>query len=342
MMPSRLVRRVRFDEFDPRDFERLVLAFMHRTHAKWRSLEWYGEVGADKGRDIWGVREDGRTVCVQCANWRRLTAKKVTSDLLKILGAGRGAPDVFVVVAGGTVSPRTRDKARSFAKAKGVRECHIWSGVDFEERIRTKAESLLRRFSEGETFPDDPAEVEAFLRRCPLCSPASRERQEQLQALELAQRSDLRSRELRQELNRIRSDFERRNMSGSGGLLSQELRAKRESTARCLAEGLAAAIELARGCCEAHRAEVTRSVQQEIRAACAGTLQSSEGWIRQFHAGHRPPIPFPVAGGSDPHARERASLLVEEKRELARIERAALRDLRIQVLRLATAANPTR
>ena len=184
MMPSRLVRRVRFDDFDPRDFERLVLAFMHRT-GTWRSSpEWYGEVGADRGRDVWGVRQDGRTVCVQCANWRTLPVGKVKSDLRKILGAKHGVPDVFVVVAGGRVSASTRDAVRVFARAKGIGECHVWSGADFEELVRAKAESLLRRFCEGEAFPDDPAEVEGFLRGCPLCRLASRALREERQRLE--------------------------------------------------------------------------------------------------------------------------------------------------------------
>jgi hypothetical protein len=26
---------------------------------EWCSLEWYGQVGSDLGRDIWGVRDDG-------------------------------------------------------------------------------------------------------------------------------------------------------------------------------------------------------------------------------------------------------------------------------------------
>ena len=147
-------------------------------------------------------------------------------------------------------------------------------------------------------------------------------------------RSDLRSRELRQELNRIRSDFERRSMSGSGGQLSLELRARRESTARSLDERLAAAIELARGCCEEHRVEVTRAVEQAIRGACAGTLKASEGWIRQFHALYRAPLPFPVVGRSDPNAHARGTLLAAERQQLATLERRALRDLRIQLLRL--------
>ena len=69
--PASTVHRIHFEDHDPRDFERLVFAYLLRTD-RWVMLDWYGQVGSDLGRDIWGVRDrDDRrkhTVCIQCAN----------------------------------------------------------------------------------------------------------------------------------------------------------------------------------------------------------------------------------------------------------------------------------
>src|SRR5262249_39591859 len=55
-----------------------------------------------------------------------------------------------------------RDKIKEHAQKRGILRCEIWSGHEFEERLRRDAESLLRRFIGGETFPDDPEELRRF------------------------------------------------------------------------------------------------------------------------------------------------------------------------------------
>jgi len=40
-----------------------------------------------------------------------------------------------------------------------VQECDTWSGPEFEEFLRKDAESLLKRFVEGEPFPDAPEDL---------------------------------------------------------------------------------------------------------------------------------------------------------------------------------------
>src|SRR5437588_2681064 len=74
--PAATIRPVHFDDFSGNEFERLVFAYQLRM-GKWRSLEWYGQSGSDLGRDIWGEREDGGTLCVQCVNRKIFTATKV-------------------------------------------------------------------------------------------------------------------------------------------------------------------------------------------------------------------------------------------------------------------------
>jgi hypothetical protein len=66
--PANHVQPIHFEDFDGLQFERLVFAYHGRTE-KWHSLEWYGQTGSDLGRDIWGIRDQGETVCVQCVNF---------------------------------------------------------------------------------------------------------------------------------------------------------------------------------------------------------------------------------------------------------------------------------
>lgn len=165
-MPNRMVQPIHFEDFDGHQFERLVFAYLFRTD-NWLSLEWYGQTGSDSGRDIWGIRErdghpEGQKVCVQCSNQKSLTYKKVQEDLSKILNGPNGKPDAFIVVAGGSVSATLRDKTRKICEQKKIFTNEIWAGPEFEERLRAKTESLLKRFINGDEFPDAPAELRIF------------------------------------------------------------------------------------------------------------------------------------------------------------------------------------
>jgi hypothetical protein len=157
--PARTVQPIHFEDFTGNQFERLVFAFHARTD-RWLSLEWFGQCGKDKGRDILGTREsdltpDGETVCVLCANWQNLTAAKVIGDINKVLkSCAKQLPTSIRVVCGHDISAGIRDKVKAHATANGIYHCELWSGKEFEEMIRANAESLLARFVHGEAFPD--------------------------------------------------------------------------------------------------------------------------------------------------------------------------------------------
>lgn len=156
--PSKYVQPIHFEDFDGAQFERLVFAYHARTD-RWRSLEWFGQQGKDKGRDIVGIREvdgrkDGECVCVLCANWRKLTRAKVKTDITKALSSLQQKPDKIRVVCGHDIPAGLRDNAKQFAQSKGICDCEAWSGKEFEELIRARAESLLLRFVQGDAFPD--------------------------------------------------------------------------------------------------------------------------------------------------------------------------------------------
>jgi hypothetical protein len=163
--PARYVQQIHFEDFDGLQFERLVFAY-HARAEKWHSIEWYGQSGSDLGRDIWGFRDDGTTagesVCVQCVNRVRLTFAKAEADISKVLTAGNRVPARFRIVTRSNVSAAMRGKIKKLVASSGVRHCDIWSGAEFEEFLRRDAESLLKRFTEGEVFPDTAADLLEF------------------------------------------------------------------------------------------------------------------------------------------------------------------------------------
>jgi hypothetical protein len=60
------------------------------------------------------------------------------------------------------IPAETRDKIKTHVLSKGVRDCDTWSGQEFEEFLRRDAESLLKRFIDGEPFPDGSSDLQAF------------------------------------------------------------------------------------------------------------------------------------------------------------------------------------
>ncbi len=64
--------------------ERLFIAYPLRAF-EWKTIDLYGQLGDDGGRDICGVRKTGETECFHCANHRALKFKKVEEDLAKLV-----------------------------------------------------------------------------------------------------------------------------------------------------------------------------------------------------------------------------------------------------------------
>lgn len=163
-MPARLVQRVHFEDFGGHEFERLVFAY--HVRAGWSDLAWYGQAGGDGGRDILGQmpRDDGssQAAVIQCANRNTLTLAKAEGDMEAALAASSNTVAAFKFVARGTVSASRRDAVKDAATRLGIRSLTIWSGVEFEEHLRLIGEDLLRRFCEGEEFPDRPDELRTF------------------------------------------------------------------------------------------------------------------------------------------------------------------------------------
>ena len=166
------VRPIHFEDFGGVEFERLVFAFHLR--AGWVDLAWYGQTGSDLGRDITGTQlfdgQPNQRTVVQCVNRGALTLSKAVHDMTAAAKAPTGKPDAFKFICRSPVSAKMRDKISDAAAQLGVGHVTIWSGTEFEEELRLRAQHLLQRFIDGVQFPDSADELRRFVDDFPTMS----------------------------------------------------------------------------------------------------------------------------------------------------------------------------
>lgn len=164
-MATVMVSPIHFEDYSGIQFERLVFAY--HVRAGWRDLIWHGQSGGDQGRDITGIEpfddQPARKTIIQCANRDTLTLAKAKGDMTKAVKAAGGTPDAFKFVSRGTVSDTSRGRIEQAAASLGVARVTIWSGVEFEENLRLRAEYLLHRFVQGIEFPDAETDIRKFV-----------------------------------------------------------------------------------------------------------------------------------------------------------------------------------
>ena len=153
---EKTVYRIHFEDRSGTEFERFSFAYLTKIK-QWDILDWYGQSGADGGRDIWGVCA-AETFCYQCANYSNLTVKKGKEDIDK-LKDNKTIPDNFILICGGKVSANTKQSIIDYAKKIGIKKVAVWSGVEFEEKLRNDAPDLIQRFVEGTVFPESPIDL---------------------------------------------------------------------------------------------------------------------------------------------------------------------------------------
>ena len=164
-MATVTVSPIHFEDYSGIQFERLVFAY--HVRAGWGDLIWHGQSGGDQGRDISGIEpfddRPARKTIIQCANRDTLTLAKAKADMGKAVRATGGMPGAFKFVSRGAVSDTSRTRIEQAASDLGVAYVTIWSGVEFEENLRLRAEYLLHRFVHGIEFPDGEAEIHSFV-----------------------------------------------------------------------------------------------------------------------------------------------------------------------------------
>ncbi|MBD3327914.1 hypothetical protein GF340_01270 [Candidatus Peregrinibacteria bacterium] len=82
-MIEKTVHPIHFEDYSGQEFERLAFAYILRTE-EWDKIDWYGQLGSDRGRDIWGILSNrgwNSNVCYQCANHQKIAFKKA-KDLM--------------------------------------------------------------------------------------------------------------------------------------------------------------------------------------------------------------------------------------------------------------------
>ncbi|MGQ0697469.1 MAG: hypothetical protein ACT4PZ_04425 [Panacagrimonas sp.] len=159
------VHPIHFEDYSGVQFERLVFAY--HVRAGWTDLVWHGQSGGDQGRDISGIEQfddrPARRTIIQCANRDTLTLAKAKADMEKAAKAAGGKPDAFKFVCRGAMSDASRTRIGKAAAALGIDHVTIWSGVEFEENLRLRAEYLLHRFVQGIAFPEAEADIRNFV-----------------------------------------------------------------------------------------------------------------------------------------------------------------------------------
>jgi hypothetical protein len=153
--PQVAVMPLHFEDRSGVEFERLCFAYLvHAPGFSWKTIDWYGQLGGDRGRDIWAVRPTDEAECFQCANYRTLKFKKAEEDLAKVAAGPSGLPRKFTLIVGGRVTAEMKEKVVALALKVGIQEAEVWSGSEFEERLRRDTPVLVRRFFEGVPFPE--------------------------------------------------------------------------------------------------------------------------------------------------------------------------------------------
>ena len=115
---------------------------------------------------IWGVlanRGWNSTVCYQCANHQRIVFRKAQEDIDKICDGPKQTPSKFVLIVGGKVSANMKSRIIAYAKGKGIANAEVWSGPEFEERLRKETPSLIQRFCNGIAFPESVSDLSTFI-----------------------------------------------------------------------------------------------------------------------------------------------------------------------------------
>jgi hypothetical protein len=160
---QRLTSRIHFDDFSGQQFERLCFAYLLRRHDGAR-VNWYGQLGGDRGRDIICAKSGQATIVVQCANFQRLSFAKAQADLGKLAASATSRGAHFTLIAGGSVSGTLKDRIIAAATQAGFASADVISGAEFEEALRLHVPELLRRFVEGAEFPEIAEELSVFAR----------------------------------------------------------------------------------------------------------------------------------------------------------------------------------
>jgi tetratricopeptide (TPR) repeat protein len=139
-----------FGELSPSQFERLCFWLVAREG--YLDLEYYGEAGADRGRDVIGHRladDGGQELWVfQCKRYGRIRSGDLKAEVDKIRvipsDCPGGSPEGIVFVTSATVSARTRDDVKRYCSSQGL-QCKFWARAELDH-LAKKYDDVLEEF----------------------------------------------------------------------------------------------------------------------------------------------------------------------------------------------------
>lgn len=158
------------DRITPTDLEDLTCYILYREG--FYNIEWHGEAGSDKGRDIvckrdeiFGNRASTRNCVVQCKRYKGSVPRStLMEDLAK---ATEFHPGVFLLVVSGTLNSNTKDWLAQQDKRHGF-EIVLWERFDLQtilERHHDLLFSFLNISTANESIVDQLLEKGALLTR---------------------------------------------------------------------------------------------------------------------------------------------------------------------------------
>ncbi len=155
---SRSTHKLHFDALSPQDFERLCFWLVRREG--YERVEYLGEAGNDRGRDVTAWKEDRLWVfqCKRVQKFGLATAKAEIQKLRNLPAIDQlrplpfiEQPDELVFVVSRKVGVDLREKIR---EAWGdASTCHFWSSAELDERVKRHPEIIEEFF--GRPSPPD-------------------------------------------------------------------------------------------------------------------------------------------------------------------------------------------
>jgi hypothetical protein len=141
---------ISWSQIDPKEFEQLCYLILEANN--FSDIQWFGEAGSDKGRDIIAKKVESpllsvhRTTkwVVQCKRYISKPPKK--EDLASFLVAAREhKPDNVLIMVTNTLSPNTKDWLDS-VRGDYQFQIYLWEELDLRREIHTHKRHISERF----------------------------------------------------------------------------------------------------------------------------------------------------------------------------------------------------
>lgn len=141
---------ISWSQIDPKEFEQLCYLILEANN--FSEIQWFGEAGGDKGRDITAKKIESPLLSVQRnTKWvvqckRHISKPPKKEDLASFLVAAREhKPDNVLIIVTNTLSPDTKDWLDS-VRGDYQFQIYLWEELDLRREIHTHKRHISERF----------------------------------------------------------------------------------------------------------------------------------------------------------------------------------------------------